>query len=277
MTKRPDDGKYLAFPTLLIACAGLFLAGPIIGAQATVASPTANAAPKTPAYDVVSIKPDKTDSGRVSISIDDGNFNASNVSLKMMILGAWGLKDAQVVNLPKWGDSLRFDIKAKIIDPDKKLLAALTPEQFRSMQQPILLDRFQLKFHHEKKLLPIYDLVVIKSGPKFKETTAADDASHSGIGIHNTNLTAIGVTLSSLADRLSDQVSRIVADKTGLAGKYDFQLNWSPDDAGPPAADSSAPPDIFTALEEQLGLKLQPGKAEVETFVIDQAQPPSEN
>jgi uncharacterized protein (TIGR03435 family) len=276
MSKRPDDGKHLASPALLIACAGLLIAASTIGAQATVASPTANADPKTPAYDVVSIKPDKTDSGRVSISVDDGNFNASNVSLKMMILGAWGLKDAQVINLPKWGDSMRFDIKAKITEPDKKVLAALTPEQFRSMQQPILLDRFQLKFHHDKKVLPIYDLVVIKGGPKFKET-AADSSRDSGIGIHNRNLDATAVTLSDLADRLSDQVSRIVVDKTGLAGKYDFQLNWSPDDVGPPAADSSAPPDIFTALEEQLGLKLQPGKAEVESFVIDQANPPTEN
>jgi uncharacterized protein (TIGR03435 family) len=66
-------------------------------------------------------------------------------------------------------------------------------------------------------------------------------------------------------------------DKTGLAGKYNLQLNWSPDDAGPPAADSSTPPDIFTALEEQLGLKLKPAKAEIETFVVDHAELPSEN
>jgi uncharacterized protein (TIGR03435 family) len=145
------------------------------------------------------------------------------------------------------------------------------------MQQPILTDRFQLKFHRGKKVLPIYDLVVIKGGPKFKEATAAYNSEHTGFSIHNRNLTATAVTLSELADRLSDQVSRIVMDKTGLAGKYNLQLNWSPDDAGPPAADSSTPPDIFTALEEQLGLKLKPAKAEIETFVVDHAELPSEN
>jgi uncharacterized protein (TIGR03435 family) len=276
MSKRLDDCKHLVCTGLIVVCSGLLVVTSSLGAQATTASQSANADPKVPAYDVVSIKPDKTDSGRVSIHIDDGNFDASNVSLKMMILGAWGLKDAQVINLPKWADSMRFDIKAKIIDPDKKALAALTPEQFRSMQQPILIDRFHLKFHLERKLLSIYDLVVIKGGPKFKEA-GADSAKHTGFSIHNRNLDAIAATLPSLADHLSDQVSRIVVDKTGLVGKYDLQLNWSPDDAGLPTPDSSAPPDIFTALEEQLGLKLQPGKAEVETLVIDSAEPPSEN
>lgn len=276
MSKRLGYWAYRTGEILVVACAGLLIAVLAMVAQ-RAASPRPDAADaKGPAYDVVSIKPDKTDSGNVSVSIDDGNFDASNVSLKMMILGAWGLNDAQLLDLPKWGDSARFDIKAKIIDPDKKALAALTPEQFRSMQQPILTDRFQLKFHRGKKVLPIYDLVVIKGGPKFKEATA-DDASHSGIGIHNRNLTATTVTLSELADRLSDQVSRIVIDKTGLTGKYNLQLSWSPDDAGPPAPDSSTPPDIFTALEEHLGLKLKPAKAEIETFVVDHAELPSEN
>ena len=202
-----------------------------------------------------------------------------------MIRSAYGLKDAQIFDLPTWGESARFDIKAKIIDPDKKALAALTPEQFRSMQQPMLTDRFQLKFHHKMKMLPVYELVVIKGGPKFKETTAAEMVSDTGvsgvraggISVHDRHLIATGVPLSSLADYLSGQVNRIVVDKTGVAGKYNLQLSWSPDDAGPPAADSAALPGIFTALQEQLGLKLQPGKADIETFVIDYAAIPSED
>lgn len=78
--------------------------------------------------------------------------------------------------------------------------------------------------------------------------------------------------LLSFADHLSDQVRHIIIDKTGLTGKYNLQLSWSPDDAGTPAPDSSAPPDIFTALVEQLGLKLQPGNAEIESFVIDHTE-----
>jgi uncharacterized protein (TIGR03435 family) len=237
---------------------------------------------KVPSYDVVSIKPNKTGSGNVDISIDDGNFDAVNVSLKSMLLNAYGLKDAQLVNLPKWGESARFDIKAKIIEPDKKLLEALSNQQFRSMQQPILTERFHLKFHREMKTLPVYELVVAKDGPKFKGTSAAEMSSDQGvngvraggINIRNQNLTATGIPMLSIADTLSDQVQRVVVDKTGLTGKYNLQLRWSRDDAGPPAAETAAPPDLFTALREQLGLKLQASKAEIETFVIDQVVMP---
>ena len=103
---------------------GLLVAFPRLQAQEPALAPTAGV--KVPSYDVVSIKPDHTDNGRVSIDIDDGNFDALNVSLKTMILSAYSLKEAQLFGLPKWGDSAHFDIKAKIIDPDKKQLEALT-------------------------------------------------------------------------------------------------------------------------------------------------------
>ena len=262
---------------------GLLLAVSGLQAQVPMSSPTAGA--KLPSYDVVSIKPDHTDNGRVSIHIDDGNFDALGVSLKTMILGAYNLKEAQLFGLPKWGDSAHFDIKAKIIDPDKKQLQALTPDEFASMQQPILTDRFQLKFHRERKILPVYELVTIKGGPKFKEITPVEQKSDAGvngvraggISVHNRNLVATGVPMSRLTDQLSAQLQRVVVDKTGLAGNYNFQLSWSPDDAGPPSPDVAAPPDIFTALEEQLGLKLQPGKEVMDTFVIDHVEYPSEN
>ncbi len=266
-----------------VICLGLVVGIPRLKAQGSAVKPAAVG--KVPSYDVVSIKPDHADTGRISIRIDDGNFDALNVSLKTMILSAYNLKEAQLFGLPKWGDSAHFDIKAKIIDPDKKQLEALTPEQFTSMQQPILTDRFQLKFHRERKILPVYELVTTKGGPKFKEITSAEQTSDTGVNgvraggmsVHNRNLVATGVPLSRLADQLSAQLQRVVVDKTGLAGNYNFQLNWSPDDAGPPSPDVAAPPDIFTALEEQLGLKLQPGKEEIDTFVIDHVEYPSGN
>ncbi len=100
---------------------------------------------------------------------------------------------------------------------------------------------------------------------------------HQFVSFHNRNLVATGVPISQLTDQLSAQLKRVVVDKTGLAGNYNFQLSWSPDDAGTPSPDVAAPPDIFTALEEQLGLKLQPGKEEMDTFVIDHVEYPSEN
>ena len=264
-------------------CMGLLVAIPRLQAQGPPVAPTADG--KVPSYDVVSIKPDHTDNGRVSIHIDDGNFDALGVSLKTMILSAYSLKESQLFGLPKWGDSAHFDIKAKIIDPDKKQLAALTPQEFTSMQQPILTDRFKLKFHRERKILPVYELVTIKGGPKFKEITPIEQKSDTGVNgvraggmsVHNRNLVATGVPISRLADQLSAQLQRVVVDKTALAGNYNFELKWSPDDAGPPSPDVAAPPDIFTALEEQLGLKLQPGKEELDTFIIDHVEYPSEN
>jgi uncharacterized protein (TIGR03435 family) len=236
-----------------------------------------------PTYDVVSIKPNKTGSGNVSVSIDDGNFDAVNVSLKNLILSAYGLKEGQLENLPGWGETERFDIQAKIVEPDKKLLESLSEDQFREMRQPILTDRFALTFHHEKKVLAIYELVVVKGGPKFQATTEVEEKSDKGvngvrvggISVHNTQLTATGVPLSSVADTLSGQLHRIVVDKTGLVGKYNLMLRWTPEDA--PANGDASAPTIFTAIQEQLGLKLRPGKEEVEALVIDHVAQPTEN
>jgi uncharacterized protein (TIGR03435 family) len=259
------------------------LAAPTLHAQAAPISTPAAAATPLPVYDIVSIKPNKTGSGNVSVHSDDGNFEASNVSLKMLIISAYSLKESQVFNLPKWGDSARFDIKAKILEPDKKALEALNPQQEAAMQLPIL-DRFHLTFHHEMRTLPVYELVVVKTGAKFKETTAAEAASEEGvngvraggISIHNRDLVATGITMSSFADSLSYQLHRIVVDKTGLTGKYNLTLSWAPDDGTPQAPDATLP-SIFTALQEQLGLKLEPGKAPVEAFIVDHAEIPSED
>ena len=258
-----------------MVCMGLTLGACCVRAQGT-AAPAAAAATTVPSYDVVSIKPDKTDTGRVSVHVDDGNFDALNVSLKNMILSAYSLKDAQLVGLPKWGESMHFDIKAKIIHPDKAQLEAMNAEQFNAMQQPILTDRFQLKFHREMKTLPVYELATMKGGPKFKEATAAELKGDQGMSIHNRNLVATAESMEALVNNLSGQLQRVVVDKTGLTAKYNYQLSWSADDA-PPSADGTGPPDIFTALQEQLGLKLQPGKAEISTFVIDHVEIPSEN
>jgi uncharacterized protein (TIGR03435 family) len=200
-----------------MVCMVLLVALPRLQAQGPAAIPTAGVT--VPSYDVVSIKPDHSDTGRVSIHVDDGNLDALNVSLKMMILSAYNLKGAQLFGLPKWGDSAHFDIKAKVIDPDKKQLEALTSEQFESMQQPILTDRFQLKFHHEQKRLPVYELVVMKGGPKFKEATPAELKGEQGVGVHNRNMVATGVPISSLADQLSRKLQRVVVDKTGLTAR----------------------------------------------------------
>ena len=228
---------------------------------------------QVPAYDVVSIKPDKSGFGGTSIRIDDGNYDATNVSLKNFILNAYRLKQDQLISLPSWAESARFDIQAKVIEPDKKLLERLSEDQYASMQRPILTDRFQFKFHMESKILPIYELVLVKDGAKFKPA-AKPDAGDS-LNTHNRSLTATSVPMSSFADWLSGQMQRIVVDKTGLTGKFDLDLKWSPDDGPPPADD--APPPLLTALQEHLGLRLVSSKQSVPVLIVENLQPPTEN
>lgn len=245
----------------------LAVASQTLHAQAPLPAPV-----KTPVYDVVSIKLNKTGSDNSGIDSDDGNFRASNVSLKAMLINAYNLKEGQLIGLPPWATSTRFDIQAKVLEPDKELFKKLPQEQSREMQQPILTERFQLKSHAETKILPVYELVLAKNGPKFKPSTTPD--TNSGMSQHNRDLTATGIPLTALATALSSELQRIVIDKTGLSGRYDLTLKWSRDDA---PADDAAPPPLLTALPEQLGLKLVAAKAPVQTFVIDHVEMPSEN
>jgi uncharacterized protein (TIGR03435 family) len=259
---------------------GLGLWVPGVLAQGTAAPKMTVQDSQVPKYDVVSIKPNKTGSGSHGIDVNDGNFEATNVPIKTLILNAYEVKDSQVIGLPPWASSMNYDIKAKVIDPDKKVFDAMTDDQSRMMLQPVLTDRFQLKFHREKKVLPVYELVVAKGGVKFKDSTVPDDGKTKGangmgagsMSVHNTELTSTGVRLSKLTSVLSNQLGRVVVDKTGLTGKYDLELKWLPDNAA--AAPDSPLPTLFTALQEQLGLKLESGKAEIDTFVVDQISMP---
>jgi uncharacterized protein (TIGR03435 family) len=280
----------LVYGVFAFAAALSVLIVPPLAAQVAAPKASVTADAKLPVYDVVSIKPNKTGSGRISIDDGDGHFTASNVSLKTLINIAYDLKEGQLVDLPKWADSARFDIQAKVLEPDKKVFDALTDEQSGAMLQPILTDRFQLKFHHETKVLAVYELVVVKDGPKFKESKisgdqkAANGMSAGSMSTHNSStngvlsatMTATAIPISSLASQLSTQLQRLVIDKTGLGGKYDLDLTWVRDDS-PTGASDSASVSIFTALQEQLGLKLQPSKSPVETLVVDHVELPSEN
>jgi uncharacterized protein (TIGR03435 family) len=164
----------------------------------------------------------------------------------------------------------------------KKLPDAEQSHQHQLMMQSLLADRFQLRVHHATKMLPVYDLVVAKGGLKLKETAEDENSGWSkGRGSYSGHR----ISTDDLVFILSNEVGRIIVDKTGLAGKYDIALKWTPDEmaasagqqanASPPAAD--APPSIFTALEEQLGLKLESAKGPVDTIVVDHVEKPSEN
>jgi uncharacterized protein (TIGR03435 family) len=175
---------------------------------------------------------------------------------------------------PSWmdSDSDRFDIVANA--PGE---SAPTGDDVRRMLQSLLADRFQLKLHRETQERPVYALVVAKNGPKLKESGPDKEFSTTVRGSQTAQLTMTKATMEQLAIQLSGSgLDRPVLDKTGLAGHYDIALNWIPEYAGPPASDSNSV-NVFTAVQEQLGLRLEPQKAPVEILVIDHAEKPSEN
>lgn len=177
-----------------------------------------SAGAKIPAYDVVSVKVNKSGSGNWDIDSNLGRYSASNVSVKNLISGAYGVKEDLISGIPGWANSARFDLQAKIVDPDLVALKKLSAEQDLSLLKPVLEDRFRLKTHTETKILPVFDLVLAKGGPKFKPTSPDDPSGKGGsISIHNAALTAHAIPMRFLARSLSSQMHRMVIDKTGLA------------------------------------------------------------
>lgn len=258
------------------------------------AQPAAKTHVATPVYDVVSIVPNKADSNNSSFWTHDGSFTATNVSFKSLLSGAYGIRDGLISGVPDWANAARFDINAKIVDPDVEALKKLTKEQRSAMMAQILTERFQVKVHTEVKTLAVYALVVGKNGAKVKESPPAakvaatdeakKDITRGGWRSSDTELTANAVHLAALTDFLSGRLNRTVIDKTGFVGEYDLHLTWAREEAeiggveaGQKNTSESTAPSIFTALQEQLGLKLESTKGPVTTLVVDHAEPPSSN
>ena len=238
--------------------------------------------PALPAYDVVVIKLNHSLARGMSMDMDEDTFRAENVTLKQLLVNAYGIREGLMFGLPGWAASSRFDVTAKVADTDLKAFRSLSREQRQAMLAALLVDRFHLKTHTEIKTLPVYELVVAKDGPKLKtsivpppDTGNPDPLGLGTMDVHNTEMTATGVTLSDLAMNLSFPLDRTVINKTGLTGRYDFRLRWTADGVDVGATD--APPDLFTAIQEQLGLKLQAAKGPVTTLVVDHVEQPTDN
>ena len=263
----------------------------VLAASVAFAQPSA-----PPKFDVASIKPAAGDPCMCLNTTPGGRVHATSMTLKFLVQMVYHVQDFQVSGGPSWLTSLRYDIEAKTDAPAKD-------REVSVMLQQLLADRFQLVFHRETRELPVYALILArkngKLGPGMVESkegsctppdpTKPSEASgkpNCGQGWGNARtLRSSSVQMDYLATSLSRLLRTKVIDQTGLTGKYDITLDWTPDEriafSLPPnaakAAAESGLPDLFGALQQQLGLKLESHKESVEVLVIDHAEKPSEN
>ena len=228
------------------------------------------AQPQSPqSFEVASIRPNR--SGATDSNVDStagGRLTITNENVKALIILAFGVKDYQISDAPGWLDSERYDIAAKTATPANPGL-----ETEKSLLRALLADRFALQSHKETRESTVYSLQIGKNGSKL---TRHDDGSGTTARTTCGHMTGKRVTVAVLATMLSLQLEHDVADQTALPGKYDFQLDWTPD-TGPCRDEQIDHPSIFTAVQEQLGLKLESAKGPTEILVIDHIDRPSEN
>jgi uncharacterized protein (TIGR03435 family) len=276
--------------------------------QAVDAAPAKPSAGPLPAYEVATIKP-AVDTDRNMMMFTQNGVSMNGIPLQMILREAFNTEDDHIVGAPSWVKSTRYDIEAKVSTDDVPKLKGMKADDRKSMLVSLMADRFNLKYHHETREMTTYSLVVAKGGLKMK-ASAPDPAppkealapapgetqKPAQMKGHMLRMEGPGKIESEgtgtgfLAHLLAQQLGKTVVDKTGLTGGYDYTLQWTPDNMPPPGAGGAgggAPhddnasdvvgPSLFTALEEQLGLKLESGKGPVDVIVIDHIEAPSAN
>ena len=234
---------------------------------------------KLPPWDVVSVHsadPQHCTQIRTMRYSADG-MDASCVPLLFVIQQAYALlQPTLVLNAPEWVRTDRlWNINAKIAPENLATYAALKPSEKFRMMRSVLADSFHMKAHMEQREIPVYDIVIAKGGPKLTQATA-DDAAKGHLWMRAPgDLEAVAALVQSLPIMLNTDAGRAIVDKTGLTGRYDFTLKYIP--ASKSATDESGGPSIFTAIQGQLGLKLQPSKALMNVLVIDSVEQPITN
>jgi uncharacterized protein (TIGR03435 family) len=229
-----------------------------------------------PAFEVATVKLNKSGARGIGNHFDPERATWTNISLRVLITNAHRIQSDQLMGGPDWIRSERWDIEAKTEGPT-------TTDQKFQMLQPLLEDRFKLQAHRETREMPEYRLVIAKGGSKLREYRKGEgDSRQEGTRIGRGLIDGHGAEFNSLVFFLRSETGRPVVDATGLSGKFDFKLEWVPDESQPNSGGDAPPPDasgasIFAAIQEQLGLKLETMKGPVEVLVIDHVEKPSEN
>jgi uncharacterized protein (TIGR03435 family) len=239
--------------------------------------------PPGPSFEVATIKPVESNpkSGRYIVMQGANRFVEKDYTLKLLIAAVYNLNPKAVTGGPSWIESDHYDILA--ITPGEK---QPNHDQQMAMLRTLLSDRFKLNFHREPKIFPIYVLEIAKGGSKLKPSTAAPTDQPYLISTVYPGKILMPAKNASMADFVSVLqraiLDRPVVDKTGLAGRYDFNLEWAPDESQfggevAPAASDAPEPGFFTAIQQELGLRLEATRGPVEAIVIDRAEHPSAN
>jgi bla regulator protein blaR1 len=303
VARKLDFGRKL----LLSAAGFVALVAPIVfgllnATPIRAQSQTQNAITVAPAYTSISIKPsalkpDKSGIFGSQLMFRRGQLTATYITVQDLIREAYGVDVTQISGAPNYVTADKYDIEAKMDGSAADAIRKLSPDQreleMQRMLQTLLADRFKLTLHRETKDLPVYEMVIAENGPHLQEAKPGDTYPNGIKGPDGRSmpglfrggpgeLTGQGVPIGVLAKALTQRLGRNVLDKTGLAGNYDFTLRWTPNDGGP-APDNTVTPEssgsaaIFAAIQEQLGLKLEPQSAPIQILVIDHVEQPSEN
>jgi len=258
--------------------ASLLTAGSLVG-QGSVRGqeakkPEMMARDADPDWEVVTVRPSDPNAANAKFDLRGRHLIIENQPVETMLMFGYGMQKSQIVGAPDWVRTERFDADG-VPDVDGQL----TVDQFQSMVRKLLIERFGLKSHKEQREMPVFALRVSKDGPKLTPTKSDPSAKpnqqvNGGPGFRALRFT--NFSMQHLALMMLPYVDRPVVDQTGINGQYDFNLSYTYDEARAPT-DGTAPPSLFTAIQEQMGLKLEPVKAPVEVLVVDAVERPSAN
>ena len=295
--------RLLVLGTGFLAVAAALFVGPSAVGLSAQAGPPSSKPPYTETFDKASVTPSRT-VGMTRYLMPAGRFEATNVSVRSLIRFAYQVQDYQIVGGPRWIDSDRFDIVAT--RPNDLAPQLLGGERLRARVRALLIDRFKLKVERETRDLPLYELVTVRRDGKtggqlrassldcaelartFGRATPGTppplDLMRCGVRMLPGTLTAGGVTMTEFTTRLSQLTGRPVENKTGLTGNYDIQLDFFHELAPPNPRDAIEPvdadrrdvePSLFGALQEQLGLRLDPRRGPVDLLIISRVERPT--
>jgi uncharacterized protein (TIGR03435 family) len=254
------------------------VAGAAVRAQDAAANaaakPAMMAASADPGWEVVTVRPSDPNARRDGFDVRGRRVIVENKPVEDLLMVAYGLQKNQIAGLPDWAKTERFDV-----DGVPNIDGQPGWPQTQILMRKLLAERFGLKAHHEQREMQVYALTVAKSGPKL-EPSKGDPNGLPRQDAHNSaGERRVGFTNTSMKDltlELLIEVDKPVVDRTGLDGRYDFKLAYTKDEANAPT-DGSAPPGLFTAIQEEMGLKLEPVKAPADVLVVDAVQRPTAN